>query len=132
MCRNLLFVSVSSPGIALMNNFLLNHHYLPCNKEETSPVCVIFIRFTMHGMTHFPDAPLEQHTIIYNTRSTDSVTFKLPIKFVRMSTSPHSFLEQSNSGTCTLPSELLNSSNDVDDQNHTFHIFKRNLSEHLY
>ena len=32
----------------------------------------------------------------------------------------------------TLPSELLNSSDDVDDQDHTFHILKKNLLKHLY
>ena len=31
-----------------------------------------------------------------------------------------------------IPSELLNSSIDNDDQKHDFHIFMRNLSEHLY
>ena len=97
-------------------------------RRNLSSLCHLYKIY--HGMTHFPDAPLEQHTSIYNTRSTDSVTFKLPK--VRTNGYKSSFFPRTIKLWNTLPSELLNSSNDVDDQNPTFHIFKRNLSEHLY
>ena len=97
-------------------------------RRNFSSLCHLYKIY--HGMTHFPDAPLEQHTSIYNTRSTDSVTFKLPK--VHMNGYKSSFFPRTIKLWNTLPSELLNSSYDGDDQNHTFHIFKRNLSEHLY
>ena len=110
-CSYELLVEPSLPSMQQRRNF--------------SSLCHLYKIY--HGMTHFPDAPLEQHTSIYNTRSTDSVTFKLPKVCMNGYKSLFFPIEEWN----TLPSELLNSSND-DDQNHTFHIFKRNLSEHLY
>ena len=80
-------------------------------KRNFSNLCHLYKIYMYHGMTHFPDAPFEQHTSIYNTRSTDSVTFKLPK--VRTNGYKFSFFPRTtNSGTlypqnCRTPVMML-------------------------
>lgn len=45
-------------------------------RRDFSSLCHLYKIY--HRMTHFPDAPLEQLINIYNTRSADSVVFRLP------------------------------------------------------
>ena len=70
----------------------------------------------IQGLTHFPDAPLEQRTTCssHNTRSTISVTFKLPQFRTNRYTQVLLFFPRA------LPPEISQCLNNDDDDNHTF------------